>query len=137
MDDVFGRAGFVTRWLSEIYPFRQSVLRRRFPDVEVIYSNVETIDAAMLEPVDVIVGGFPCPDISTAGLRTGITGSRSGLWREMVRAMRVVRPRYAAVENVSALLGRGMGTCLGHLAASGHEPEWDILPAFALAVVTE
>jgi DNA (cytosine-5)-methyltransferase 1 len=118
-------------------PFRQSVLRRRFPVVEVIYSNVETIDPATLAPVDVIIGGFPCPDISTAGLRAGITGSRSGLWRQMVRAIRVVRPRYAVVENVAALLGRGMGTVLGDLAEGGYDTAWDCLPAVAFGALHE
>ncbi len=85
----------------------------------------------MLPRVDIISGGFPCQDISNAGKRTGIAGARSGLWGAMVRAIRMVRPRYAVVENVAALLGRGMGRVLGDLAESGYHAEWDCLPAAA------
>lgn len=53
---------------------------------------------------DVVVGGFPCQDVSLAGRRAGLAGERSGLYRELVRALRVVRPAYAIVENVAALL---------------------------------
>ena len=87
--------------------------------------------------VDVLCGGFPCQDISNAGRRAGISGSRSGLWRYMVRAIRVVRPKYAIVENVAALLGRGMGTVLGDLAESGYDAEWDCLPAAAFGAQHE
>src|SRR5690606_13124048 len=86
---------------------------------------------------DVVCGGFPCQDISNAGKRAGITGERSGLWRELVRAIRVVRPKYAIVENVAALLGRGMGTVLGDLAESGYDAEWDCIPASAVGAYHE
>lgn len=82
--------------------------------------------------VDIICGGFPCQDISHAGRGAGISGKRSGLWRSMARAIRVVRPRYALVENVAALLGRGMGRVCGDLAESGYDAEWDCIPASAV-----
>lgn len=83
----------------------------------------------MFEPVDVICGGFPCQDVSFAGTGAGLAGTRSGLWREMVRAICLVGPQYAVVENVAALLSRGMGTVLGDLAEIGHDAEWDCLSA--------
>lgn len=79
--------------------------------------------------IEVICGGFPCQDISSAGRRAGITGERSGLWREMLRTIRLVRPLYVIVENVSALLHRGMGTVLGDLAESGFDAEWGCISA--------
>lgn len=79
--------------------------------------------------IEVICGGFPCQDISSAGRRAGITGERSGLWREMLRTIRLVRPLYVIVENVSALLHRGMGTVLGDLAQSGFDAEWGCISA--------
>lgn len=81
--------------------------------------------------VDLIAGGFPCQDISTAGRGAGITGTRSGLWWNMVQTIRMVEPKYVIVENVAALLSNGMGTVLGDLAESGHNAEWDCLPASA------
>lgn len=79
--------------------------------------------------IEVICGGFPCQDISNAGRHAGITGERSGLWREMLRTIRLVRPLYIIVENVSALLHRGMGTVLGDLAESGFDTEWGCISA--------
>ena len=76
-------------------------------------------------------GGFPCQDISLGGKGAGLAGERSGLWREMVRSIRLVRPGTAVVENVAALLDRGMGQVLGDLAESGYDAEWDCLPAAA------
>jgi DNA (cytosine-5)-methyltransferase 1 len=77
----------------------------------------------------IVTGGFPCQDISNAGKRAGISGSRSGLWREMVRCVRVVRPELVFVENVAALLCRGMGEVLGDLAAIGYDAEGDCVSA--------
>jgi len=79
--------------------------------------------------IDVICGGFPCQDISVGGKRTGISGSRSSLWRYMLRAIRVVRPKYAIVENVAALLDNGMGRVCGDLAEVGYDTEWHCIPA--------
>jgi len=79
--------------------------------------------------VRVVTGGFPCQDISNAGKRAGISGARSGLWREMARCIRVVRPDFTFVENVAALLGRGMERVLGDLAEIGYDAKWDCVSA--------
>jgi len=78
---------------------------------------------------DIICGGFPCQDISNAGKRAGLAGSRSGLWAWLCGAIRMVRPKYAIVENVAALLGNGMGVVLGDLAEVGYDTEWHCIPA--------
>jgi DNA (cytosine-5)-methyltransferase 1 len=83
--------------------------------------------------VDVLCGGFPCQDISLAGAGAGIReGTRSGLWYEFARLIRELRPRYVIVENVSALLARGLDVVLGDLAACGYDAEWDCIPASAV-----
>jgi DNA (cytosine-5)-methyltransferase 1 len=82
--------------------------------------------------VDVLCGGFPCQDLSYAGKGAGIDGERSGLWAEYARLIRELRPRYVLVENVSALLARGLGRVLGDLAACGYDAEWDCIPASAV-----
>jgi DNA (cytosine-5)-methyltransferase 1 len=82
--------------------------------------------------IDVICGGFPCQDISVAGKGAGLAGSRSGLWKEYARIIGEVRPRYVIVENVSALLSRGLGDVLGDLAALGYDAEWHCIPASAV-----
>ena len=79
--------------------------------------------------IDIICGGFPCQDISVAGKGAGLAGERSGLWREYHRLIGELRPRYVIVENVSALLSRGLGTVLGDLASIGYDAEWHCIPA--------
>src|SRR5689334_23929519 len=97
--------GFRTVWQVERDEYCRRVLAKHWPAVE-RFDNVCTVGAHNLTPVDVICGGFPCQDISNAGKREGISGERSGLWRQLARAIRVVRPQYALMENVAALLGR-------------------------------
>jgi DNA (cytosine-5)-methyltransferase 1 len=125
------RAGMECRWQVEIDPFARQVLAKHWPDVP-RYEDVRDVGSENLEPVDLICGGFPCQDISHAGNRSdrnGVRGERSGLWAEFARLIRELRPRYVLVENVSALLVRGLGTVLGDLAAVGYDAEWDVLPA--------
>jgi DNA (cytosine-5)-methyltransferase 1 len=87
--------------------------------------------AGVPDDFNIWTGGFPCQDISNAGKRAGIDGERSGLWSEYIRLVRVLRPRYVLVENVAALLGRGVDRVLGDLAACGYGAEWDCIPAAA------
>jgi DNA (cytosine-5)-methyltransferase 1 len=125
-------AGFQHSWLCELQPERREILGLRFPEA-VIYHDVRTLgDAA---PVDVIAGGFPCKGISSAGTRSGFGHPETALWREMLRIIRELRPRYVIVENVADLLalerGELFGEVLGGLAESGYDAEWDCFPAAA------
>lgn len=115
-------------WQVEIDEFCRKVLTKHWPDVPK-FNDVRECGKHNLERVDLIAGGFPCQDISNAGKRAGIDGSRSGLWSEFHRIICELRPRYVLVENVAALLVRGMGRVLGDLAASGYDAEWDVLSA--------
>jgi DNA (cytosine-5)-methyltransferase 1 len=119
--------GFETVAFCEIEPFCQRVLAKHWPEVP-CHDDVSTREFYPSE-ADVIVGGFPCQDVSRAGKRAGITGARSGLYGQLVRALRVVRPRHAIVENVAELLADGMGTVLGDVAEIGLDAEWDCVPA--------
>lgn len=124
--------GFETVAFVEIDAEAQRVLRKHWPRVP-IYDDVREITAEGLradgiEP-DCIVGGFPCQDISLAGAGAGLAGERSGLWRHYRRLIGEIRPRYVIVENVAALLSRGLGTVLGDLAALRYNAEWHCIPA--------
>ncbi len=127
------RAGMTTVAFCEIDPFCRRVLAKHWPGVP-IYDDVRQLTAARLAAdgigVDVICGGFPCQDISSAGKRAGLDGERSGLWREYARIVRELRPRYVIVENVADLLARGFGDVVGELAEIGYDAEWDCVPAF-------
>ena len=129
------RAGMTTVAFCEIDPFCRRVLAKHWPKVP-IYDDVRDVTAARLAAdgidVDVICGGFPCQDISIAGRGAGLAGERSGLWREYARIVGELGPRYVIVENVSALLGRGLGDVLGELAALRYAAEWHCIPAAAV-----
>ena len=124
------RAGMVVKWQVEIDPWCQRVLAKHWPDIS-RFGDVRECGAHNLEPVDLICGGFPCQDISAAGRRIGISGARSGLWREYARIIGEIRPRFVLVENVADLRSRGLGVVLEDLAACGYDAEWDCLPAAA------
>lgn len=126
--------GWRTVCAVEIDPYAASILVARqnegflppFP----IWDDVRTFDGRPWGGVvDVVSGGFPCQDISSAGKGAGITGKRSGLWREMARIIGEVRPQYAFVENSPMLTSRGLGVVLGDLAEMGYNAEWCVLGA--------
>ena len=126
---------FKTVAFCEIEPYCQKVLAKHWPQVP-IYDDVRTITADRLASdgitIDAICGGFPCQDISCAGKGAGLEGERSGLWFEYARIIGELRPRYVIVENVSALLSRGLDRVLGTLASLGYNAEWHCIPASAV-----
>jgi len=123
--------GFETVAFCEIDPFCRRVLAKHWPNVRQFH-DVTKLRGEDVGPVDVICGGFPCQDISFAGKGAGLDGERSGLWREYARLIGELRPLYVLVENVAALLSRGLGDVLGDLAALGYDAEWHCIPASAV-----
>jgi DNA (cytosine-5)-methyltransferase 1 len=140
-----------TVWHSEIDKAASKVLAHRWPDVTNLGSITE-IDWATVEPVDVLCGGFPCTDVSAAGKRAGMHGTRSGLWSEFAKAIDILRPRMVVIENVRGLLSahanrpmesddvsvgdggtvpvlRAAGAVLGDLADLGYNAQWTTLAA--------
>jgi len=116
--DAYAASVLVARQNDEILP--------PFP----IWDDVQTFDGrAWRGRVDVVSGGFPCTDISTAGRGAGIDGEASGMWRHMARIIGEVRPRYVFVENSPALVHRGLARVLGDLAALGYDARWGVLGA--------
>lgn len=119
----------------EIDPYCCDVLRARradgwFPGLRVHEQDIRLFDpSGYAGRVDLVAGGFPCQDISAAGRGAGITGERSGLWSEFARVLRMVRPRYAFIENSPMLTLRGLGVVLSDLAALGFDAEWQIVSA--------
>lgn len=137
-----------TAWVSEIEPGACKVLEARFPHAPNV-GDITTINHADLEPVDVICGGSPCQDLSSAGARAGMTeGTRSNLWIAMRETIAAIQPSYVIWENVKGaysatatsrmesdprLLGdhpttkpplRALGRVLGDLASLGYDTRW-------------
>lgn len=133
-------------WVSEIDKGACKVLAHHFPDVPNI-GDITAVDWSQVEPVDVLTGGFPCQDVSSAGKRAGIRpGTRSGLWEHFAHAISQLRPSLVVIENVRGLLSatahsdvepcawclgddtdgalRALGAVLGDLADLGYDASW-------------
>ncbi|GAA1657268.1 hypothetical protein GCM10009765_03480 [Fodinicola feengrottensis] len=109
-----------------------TVLANRLPGVPNL-GDITLVDWADVPPVDVLIAGFPCQDVSNAGTRAGLTeGTRSGLWISVADGIRVLRPRLVFVENVAALRVRGLDRVQSDLAAAGYDTSWICLRASAI-----
>lgn len=124
------RAGMQVIWQSEIDEFASRVLKKHWPDVPNL-GDITKVDWSKVERPDVICGGYPCQPFSTAGKRGGANDPRH-LWPAMHDAIRVLRPRYALMENVRGHLSLGFGRVLGDLAEIGFDAEWQVIPAAAV-----
>lgn len=120
--------GFETVAFCEIEEFPRRVLAKHWPEVP-IYDDVATADFSSLGPVDVVTAGFPCQDISLAGPGAGLSGERSGLFWQIIRAASLVGWPRLLLENVAELLNRGVGEVLGALASVGYDAQWDCIQA--------
>ncbi len=113
----------------------QKVLKARMADGALdtapIHDDVTTLNPADygVAECDIISGGFPCQDISCAGKGEGLKGKRSGLFYEIMRIAGDLRPQYILLENVSALLVRGMDAVLGALSEAGYDAVWTSIRA--------
>ena len=138
IDTFSGIGGFslAARWLGGIEtvqfverePYCRHILAKHWPDVP-IHDDICTFNPAP-GSADIVCGGFPCQDISTAGKQAGIKeGTRSGLFYELMRIVRLVGPRYIVLENVAAITSNGLDAVLGTLAEAGFDAEWACIPA--------
>lgn len=144
-------------WHAEIASAPSAILAHNYPDVPNL-GDVSEIAWDTVPAVDVLTGGFPCQDVSLAGVRRGlIPGTRSGLWSIFARAIAELRPRLVVIENVPGLLTapaagsaspvgscpvcldpsgvdalRALGAVLGSLAELRFDAEWGVFPASAV-----
>ena len=124
------RAGMTCVWQSEIEPYACRVLAKHWPHIPNL-GDIRGIDWTEVERVDLVVGGYPCQPFSYAGVRRGEDDPRH-LWPMFAECLRVVRPRYALLENVAGHLTLGFGSVLADLAALGYDAQWDCIPAAAV-----
>ena len=108
-------AGVTPVWASEIEPFAIRVTTKRLPQVR-HYGDVSSVSGAELPPVDIITFGSPCQDMSIAGKRSGLDGSRSSLFYEAIRIVKEMRcatngekPRFIIWENVPGAFSSNKG----------------------------
>lgn len=109
-----------TVWQVEQNPYCLSILAKHWPNAE-RFTDVREVGAANLTPIDLICGGFPCQDVSTAGRGAGLAGARSGLWYEYARIVAELRPRFVVVENVASGAARWVDAVRSDLERIGYE----------------
>jgi DNA (cytosine-5)-methyltransferase 1 len=115
----------------EFEPYAQACLIARqndgtFPPFP-IWDDVRTFDGKPWKGIaDVVAGGFPCQDISTAGKGAGITGKKSSMWNQFARIIGEIRPKFAWIENSPALIVRGLDQVICDLTALGYDHKWGV-----------
>lgn len=113
--------------------YAQGVLLSRMQTGDIdkapIWDDVRTLSGEMLPEVDIIFGGFPCQDISTAGNGKGLEGERSGLFFEIRRLVSELRPRFVFLENVPAISVRGLDRILLEFTSLGYDTRWTTVSA--------
>ena len=151
----FEWAGFDIKWQCEFDSWKQQVLRAHWPEVP-LYDDIRSMGiqrelqqsgsdgiegtrgaidetTALCGSVDVMLGGFPCQDLSVAGKRKGFSGERSVLAFEFLRVAELVQPRWIVLENVPGLLssngGRDFARLIDEVVGCGYGVAWRILDA--------
>ena len=115
----------------------QKVLHKNYNGVP-IYGDIKNLRVTDLDfSPDVLTGGFPCQDISEAGKREGIAGERSSHWKHYARLIDETKPKGVIIENVSALLRRGLDVVLSDLHTLGYDAEWHCITAKHLGAYHE
>jgi DNA (cytosine-5)-methyltransferase 1 len=139
-DMGFEQAGWDCKFQVEWDKNCQQILNKHWPDVPK-WLDVSDVNGAEIPPVDCIIFGSPCQDLSVAGKRAGLEGERSGLFHEAVRIIKEMRdatngtfPRWTVWENVAGALssnnGRDFGTVINEMAKAGaHLQEYALLDA--------
>lgn len=119
----------------EIDDFPAAVLEKRFPSIP-IYPDIRKLEGKQIGTVDVIYGGFPCQDLSQAGRKAGLVDddgnvTRSGLWFEMLRLIREIRPNYVVAENVRGAVNAALDIVKSGLEEEGYQVWSLVIPASA------
>ncbi len=120
--------------MVELEDYQRRVLQRHFSpqllraDVNAVAADLRSGDLQL--DVDLVVGGFPCQDLSRAGAGAGLCGSRSGLYGQMFSIVESTRPAWCVYENVTELLTKGFETVLADHHRAGYAVTWDCIPAF-------
>jgi site-specific DNA-cytosine methylase len=136
MDLAAERLGYETVVAIENDPFCQRVLAKRFPSATILGDIKEVSGDQLLQlsngKIDLLSGGFPCQNLSSAGKGEGLSGDRSGLWFEMLRLIVEARPEMVLIENVAVLKSRGLDVVVDGLASAGYGCWWDVVSALAV-----
>ena len=111
---------------AEKDPYCRQILEKRFPKIPIIDDVRNEIPRKVLQggPIECILAGFPCQDISQAGKGVGLTGKRSGLISEVFRLTNQLQPNCVFLENVQLLRKRGLSDVISTFAEAGYDTRW-------------
>lgn len=119
----------------------QSVLLSRMADGQIesapIWDDIKTLTSKQFDiPIEMVIGGFPCQDISVAGKGAGIKdGERSGLFYEVIRLVKELQPEFVFLENVPAIRTRGLDIVLQEFTETGYDCRWTMLSASSIGAL--
>jgi DNA (cytosine-5)-methyltransferase 1 len=147
--DLFSGIGGITYALQdfvrpvaycEIEPYCQSVLLSRMQEGHLpkapIWDDIRTFQGSFWRcDVDIIYGGFPCQDISIAGRGAGLEGERSGLFFEILRLAKEIKPKFLFLENVPAITSRGGLRVVREIASLGYDCRWSVISAASVGAM--
>ena len=128
---AFESAGIPHKVLFQVEQnkFCQKILNKHWPAAQ-LFDDVRAVGRHNLPQVDILMGGFPCTDISQAGNQKGIiNGEKSSLWFEMERIISELRPAIVVLENVPAIVRVGGPVVIGGLTKIGYDCEWQVISA--------
>lgn len=121
--------GAEVAYVADSDPAASLVLAHRFPGVPNL-GDISGFDwTQLIGKVDIVTAGFSCQDISNAGPREGIGGSRSKVWKHVAEAVGVLGPSHVFLENVAVIRSRGLDVVAEDLAAVGYDLRWTCLRA--------
>ena len=120
-----------TIWQIEKDPFCRRVLTKHWPDVPK-FDDITQTDPRTLPRPDILCGGFPCQDLSTAGKMAGLGGKKSGLWFNLYEYISVLRPSIIILENVPNVVNLGLPAICGAMAEIGYDMQWGIVSAASM-----
>lgn len=141
--DLFSGYGGITLGLSqwvrpiaycEVDRYARGILLSRMSENKItrapIWDDIRTLDGTQFKGiVDIIYGGFPCQDISTAGTGKGLGGERSGLFYEVCRLVKEINPQFVFLENVPAIRTRGLSKIVSQFTNMGYDCRWTRISA--------
>ena len=140
--DLFSGIGGISAAISdyvrpvaycEIDRYCQAVLLSRMATGDLsdapIWDDITTLQGSQLPEIDIIYGGFPCQDISCAGNGAGLEGKRSGLFFEIIRLAKEIKPRFIFLENVPAISTRGGLRVVREITEMGYDSRWCVISA--------
>jgi len=141
LDIGFHQQGYDVVWANDLDEWAAATYKHNLGDA-MVCKDIEKINPykdKSIPVADLILGGFPCQDVSLAGNRKGLEGSRSTLWSEFYRIVCEVQPRWVVIENVPGLLSSDNGEfftkILRELSKNGYAVTWQVISASSIGAM--